>query len=81
MPASVRAIRREHVESYVAHRRLSVAPATLSVEYRALAVFWNWAVDEDEIDLSPMSKMSPPRLPDKPVPVVPAADFLKLLNR
>jgi site-specific recombinase XerD len=61
-------------------RRASVSPATLSVEYRALAVFWRWAVDEDEIDVSPMLKMSPPRVPDKPVPVVPVADFRKLLK-
>lgn len=80
MPTSARAIRREHVESYLAMRRQTVAPTTLSVEYRALAVFWRWAVDEDEVDVSPMGKMTPPRLPDKPVPVVAIADFLKLLK-
>lgn len=80
MPTNARAVRREHVESYLAARRLTVAPATLSVEYRALAVFWRWAVDEDEIDASPMLKMSPPRLPERPVPVVSADDFRALLK-
>ena len=80
MPTGARAIRREHVESFIAARRLTVAPATLSVEYRALAVFWRWAVDEDEVPVSPMGKMTPPRVPDKPVPVVAVADFRELLK-
>lgn len=68
------------MESYFAARRLTVAPATLSVEFRALAVFWRWAADEDEVDVSPMAKVSPPRVPDKPVPVVAVDDFRKLLR-
>lgn len=80
MPTGARAVRREHVESFLAARRLTVAPATLSVEYRALAVFWRWTVDEDEVDVSPMLKMKPPRVPDKPVPVVSGDDFRKLLK-
>lgn len=80
MPSSARAVRREHVESYFAERRDHVAPATLSVEYRALAVFWRWALDEDEIERDPMEKMKPPRVPDKPVPIVADDDFKKLLR-
>lgn len=80
MPTTARAIRREHIESWMAERRTTVAPATLSVEFRALAVFWRWAVDEDEVDASPMVKITPPRVPDKPVPVIAVSDFRKLLK-
>ena len=55
-------------------------PTTLSVEFRALQQFWKWALEEEEIDRSPMERMKPPRIPDAPVPVVPIADFRKLLR-
>src|SRR5262245_18410247 len=57
MPTGARAIRREHVESYIALRRETVKPTTLSVEYRALQQFFKWALDEDEIERSPMERM------------------------
>ena len=43
MPTAARAVRREHVESYLAARRDNVAPSTLSLEYRALVQFFKWA--------------------------------------
>ena len=80
MPTSVGAIRREHIESYLGARRDKVKPATLSIEYRALAKFWRWAVDEDEVPVSPMAKMKPPTVPETPVPVISPDDFRKLLK-
>jgi len=80
MPTGARGVRREHVESYLAARRDHVAPSTLSLEYRALQQFFRWALDEDEIDVSPMLKMHAPRVPDSPVPIVVADDFRKLLR-
>ncbi len=43
-------------------------------------MFWRWALDEEEIDRNPMERMKPPRVPDKPVPMVADADFRKLLK-
>jgi site-specific recombinase XerD len=80
MPVGVRAIRREHIESYLGARRAQVKPATLSIEYRALAKFWRWAVEEDEVPVSPMAKMTAPKVPETPVPVVTPDDFRKLLK-
>ena len=80
MPTNARAVRREHVESYIARRRDEVKPTTLSVEFRALQQFWRWALEEEEIDRSPMERMKPPRIPDSPVPVVSVDDFRKLLK-
>ncbi|MEW6226012.1 MAG: site-specific integrase [Chloroflexota bacterium] len=80
MPTGVQAIRREHIESHLGARRETVKPATLSIEYRALAKFWRWAVDEDEVSVSPMAKMKPPTVPETPVPVVSVDDFRKLLR-
>jgi site-specific recombinase XerD len=80
MPTGARSVRREHIESYIARRRDQVKPTTLSVEFRALQQFWKWALEEDEIDRSPMERMKAPRVPDVPVPVVDGNDFLKLLK-
>jgi site-specific recombinase XerD len=79
MPTGARAVRREHVESFLAARRVTVKPTTQSLEFRALQQFWRWALEEEEIDRSPMERMKPPRVPDVPVPVVSADDFRRLL--
>jgi len=80
MPTTARAVRREHIEAYIASRRGTIKPTSQSVEFRALQQFWKWAVDEDEVDVSPMLKMKPPRVPDVPVPVVSEDDFRRLLK-
>ncbi len=80
LPTGARSIRREHVESWIAARRESVKPATLSLEFRALQQFWRWALDEEEIERSPMERMRQPRVPDAPVPVVSLDSFRQLLR-
>lgn len=80
MPTGISGIRREHIESYLGARRATVKPATLSIEYRALAKFWSWAVDEDEVAVSPMAKMKPPVVPVTPVPVISPDEFRRLLK-
>lgn len=80
MPRAIAAIRREHVESWVAARLATVAPATASQEYRALQQFFRWAVSDDEIADSPMARMRPPRVPEKPVPVIADDDLRRLLK-
>jgi site-specific recombinase XerD len=80
MPTGARGVKREHIEAVVASRRDVVKPTTLSVEFRALQQFWRWAVEEDEVDRSPMERMKAPKVPDSPVPVVSVEDFRKLLK-
>ncbi len=80
MPTTARAVRREHLEAYIASRRGTIKPTSQSVEFRALQQFWKWALDEEEIDRSPMERMKPPRVPDVPVPVVSEDDFRRLLK-
>lgn len=88
MPTTARAVRREHVESYMAARRVAInprtrdaiKPSTLNLEFRALQQFWKWLLEEDEIDRSPMERMKPPRIPDSPVPVFTEGDFQRLLD-
>jgi site-specific recombinase XerD len=79
LPIETRAVRREHIESFLAERRAAVKPTTQSIEFRALQQFWRWAAEEEEVDRSPMEHIKPPRVPDVPVPVVSADDFRRLL--
>jgi integrase len=79
-PVAVGAIRRPDIEAFLANRLETHSPATANQEYRSLQSFFNWAEGEGEIDHSPMLRMSPPRVPDKPVPVVDQDELRRLLR-
>lgn len=81
MPTDVTAISREHVESYLADMTDRVAPATVAKHYRSLQQLWRWLVDDGEISRSPMERMSPPKVPEQPVPVVPLDELTALLTQ
>jgi integrase len=46
-------------------------PATANNRYRGLQQWFRWMASEDEIEYSPFAKLSPPTVPEEPVPVVP----------
>ncbi|WP_407553122.1 tyrosine-type recombinase/integrase [Streptomyces sp. Pv4-95] len=71
-------LHREHVEAYINHMLKTTSPATAHQYFRSLKTFFNWCVDEEEIDRSPMRTMKPPQLPEVEVPVIPE-DSLKAL--
>jgi site-specific recombinase XerD len=49
------------------------------VRYRALRVFHDWLEEEDEVPESPMRRMKPPAVPDKPVDVLTEEQLRRLL--
>ncbi len=71
-------VQRRDVESFIEDQLAQWKPATAGVRYRSLQQFFKWAVDEAEIDDSPMAKTSPPHVPEVPVPIV-SDDDLRLL--
>ncbi|HEY5859776.1 MAG TPA: phage integrase N-terminal SAM-like domain-containing protein, partial [Actinomycetota bacterium] len=80
MPTSAPAVTREHVEDYLADQLDRFTPSTAATRYRCLQQYFRWLDDEGEIAASPMAKMSPPRVADKPVDVVDESDTRKLLD-
>lgn len=70
MPTEVASLNREHVESYIVSLIETRTASTASVRYRALQQFFKHLVEEGEISGSPMANMSPPIIPEAPVPVV-----------
>src|SRR4051812_38342206 len=71
-------LRRRHVEGYIGHLIETRSPSTANVVYRALQQFMKWLLDE-EIDRSPMERMKPPIVPEKPIPVLTETQLRTLL--
>ena len=80
MPSDVAALRREHVEAFIADLLARFKPATAHNRYRALRRFFAWLVEEDEIPRSPMEKMRAPTVPEEPAPVLTEAQLGRLLK-
>lgn len=70
-PLDAREIERGHVEAFLVDVRERTSPANEAKHYRSLQQLWRWLVDvEEELAVSPMAKLTPPRVPAKPVPVI-----------
>jgi len=80
MPTTVDAVERRHIEAFVIDQIERHAPATAAGRYRYLQQFWRWVVSEGERETSPMAGMSPPKLPERPVPVFEPSDLRALLK-
>lgn len=80
MPTEPGAIRREHVEAFIADQVARWRPNTARNRYLALQRFFAWLADEGLIDASPMARTRPPRVPDEPVPLL-ADDVVRALLR
>jgi len=71
MPTAAERIHREHVEAYLVDlARTGRSAGTVALRFRSLRVFFNWAVTEEIIPVSPMAKMHAPNVPVQPVPVI-----------
>ncbi len=80
MPRTVAAIRREHVEAFIADLLGRRRPATAANRYRSVQQFFRWLVEEGEMRESPMAKMHPPTVPEEP-PAVITADAQAALRK
>lgn len=70
LPTAAAAIRREHVEAWIAHLLERWKPATAAVRYRSLQQLFKWLEEEDEVVVDPMAKLKPPKVTPPPVPVL-----------
>jgi site-specific recombinase XerD len=80
MPLQVESIRREHVEAFVEDLLASWKPTTAANRYKSLRVFFNWCVDEGEIQTSPMARMKLPKLGEERMRVLTAHELRTLLK-
>lgn len=81
MPTALEAIRREHIESWLAHLRdAGKSKATISVYFRSLQPFWRWIIEEGFVADSPLRNIARPKVPDQPVPVLSDNELRALLK-
>ena len=78
--AAAERVGREQVESFIEDQLARHKPTTASVRYRSLQQFFKWMLDEGEIRSNPMARMSPPIVPEVPVPVISDDDLRTLLK-
>lgn len=74
------AVTLETIENFVTHLLDVRSAATASNRYRGLQAFFRFLVREGELPSSPMGMISPPPVPDAPVPVVPPETLAALLG-
>jgi site-specific recombinase XerD len=71
MSTAVTKLTREHVEAFLEHLlEAGRSASTVANRYRSLQQLFRWLEDDREIPRSPMDKMRPPKVPDKPVPIL-----------
>ncbi|MCP3817787.1 tyrosine-type recombinase/integrase [Streptomyces sp. A3M-1-3] len=79
-PTELDEIHREHVEAYITATTKRTSASNSHQHFRSLKTMFNWMVDEEELDRSPMRTMKPPTLPEVEVPVIGEADLAKLFK-
>lgn len=80
MPTLVTSITREHIETFLGDLLDRLSASTAAKHYRSLQQFWKWLVDDGEIERSPMERMSPPAVPEQPVPILTDDELRRLLD-
>jgi site-specific recombinase XerD len=79
MPTRVPAITSEHVEHYLADMQERTKPTNAAKHYRSLQQLFKFLVVDGEITASPMARMSPPSIPEQPVPILTDDELIRLL--
>jgi site-specific recombinase XerD len=80
MPTDPADITREHLESWITHLLELWKPSTANNRFRALQQFFKYLEEEGEIDVTPMRRMKPPRVPDDPPAVLSEPQLKRLLK-
>jgi site-specific recombinase XerD len=80
MPTRVSAIRREHIESYIEDILHRWTAATALNRYQGLRQFFRFLAEDGEITESPMARMTPPKVPEAPPPVLTDDELRALLK-
>lgn len=78
-PADAAAVTETHISAHIASLTKRTSAGNASVHHRALQQFWSWWSTRTEAR-DPMAGMSPPIVPEQPVPVIPDDDLRKLLK-
>jgi len=79
-PKEIDAITADDVRGFLSDVLDTRASATAKQRYASLRQFFGWLVEEDELETDPMSKVRPPKVIEKPVPVLTDDDLRALIT-
>jgi site-specific recombinase XerD len=79
-PSAPALVEREHVTAFIAHLLELHSHSTAANRFRALQRLFGWLVDEEELAVSPMAKMRPPKVPVRPPTVLTVGNMQRLLK-
>jgi site-specific recombinase XerD len=77
-PTDPTKVERRHIEAFIGHQLDTKSSATAKQRYQSLRSFFNWLEDEDEIP-NPMLKIKPPKVEEKPPPILTTAQMTSVL--
>ena len=80
MPNDPTTVTREHLTEWVNELLATWKASTALNRYRSVSRFFAYLVEADEISVSPMARMKPPKVEDMEVPIVRDGDLSKLLK-
>jgi len=79
-PTRTEALRREDLEAFIEDLLARHSPATAHNRYAGLQAFFRWALEEDLIEVSPMARMRPPKIPEQPPAILREIELRALLR-
>jgi site-specific recombinase XerD len=79
MPTTAQSVTREHVEAYLGDMLERVSPSTAAKHYRSLQQLFRYLTEGGDIPRSPMERMTPPAVPEQPVPILTDDELGRLL--
>jgi integrase len=78
-PLPVDRVTRAHLEDWIVAELGRTSPSTAAGYFRRMQQFWRYAVEEGEVEVSPMVRMRAPKIPEAPVPVLSTEQLRALL--
>jgi site-specific recombinase XerD len=80
MPTRAAELNREHIEAYLVQLRERTSASTAATRYRGLRQMFKWLMEEGEINRNPLERMRPPKVEERPVPVITNAGLSALIK-
>lgn len=79
-PETTESLTKGAISAWLAELHETQAPGTVLTRYRGMRRFTKWALADGAIDKDPMTNLSKPVPPEKPVPIVSDEEITKLLK-
>ncbi len=80
LPIEISQVTKQHIELYMAHLNETQMASSAETRFRRLRSFFDWCEAEEEIEVSPMLRMKPPKVPVQPSRVLTEVELRKLFT-